>query len=43
VLGTVLFKPVILTLRRLAHVDRATKLRARRKGGAAQPGGPDSR
>jgi hypothetical protein len=30
VLGTVLFEPVILSLRRLAHVDRGNKLRARR-------------
>lgn len=30
VLGTVLFEPVILSLRRLAHVDRGAKLRARR-------------
>jgi DNA-binding transcriptional MerR regulator len=30
VLGTVLFEPVILALRRLAHVDRGNKLRARR-------------
>lgn len=36
VLGTVLFEPVILTLRRLAHVDRVTTLRARRRGGAPQ-------
>ena len=30
VLGTVLFEPLILALRRLAHVDRGSKLRARR-------------
>jgi len=30
VLGTVLFEPLILALRRLAHVDRGEKLRARR-------------
>jgi DNA-binding transcriptional MerR regulator len=32
VLGTVLFEPLILALRRLAHVDRGNKLRARRTG-----------
>jgi DNA-binding transcriptional MerR regulator len=31
VLGTVLFEPLILSLRRLAHVDRGNKLRARRR------------
>ena len=30
VLGTLLFEPLILALRRLAHVDRGNKLRARR-------------
>jgi DNA-binding transcriptional MerR regulator len=30
VLGTVLFEPLILALRRLAHVDRGAKLRTRR-------------
>jgi DNA-binding transcriptional MerR regulator len=30
VLGTILFEPLILALRRLAHVDRDAKLRARR-------------
>ena len=30
VLGTLLFEPLILALRRLAHVDRGSKLRARR-------------
>ena len=35
VLGTVLFEPLILALRRLAHVDRGNKLRARRRRTAA--------
>ena len=30
VLGTILFEPLILALRRLAHIDRGAKLRARR-------------
>src|SRR5262249_46037474 len=30
VLGTILFEPLILALRRLAHVDRGNKLRTRR-------------
>ena len=32
VLGTVLFEPLILALRRLAHVDRGNQLRAERRG-----------
>jgi DNA-binding transcriptional MerR regulator len=31
VLGTILFEPLILALRRLAHVDRGTTLRERRR------------
>jgi hypothetical protein len=37
VLGTVLFEPLILALRRLAHVDRGAKLRARRTAAVAAP------
>lgn len=33
--GTILFEPLILALRRLAHVDRGRKLRAHRKARAA--------
>jgi DNA-binding transcriptional MerR regulator len=39
VLGTVLFEPVILALRRLAHVDRGNKLRARRAHSASMQAG----
>ena len=35
VLGTVLFEPLILALRRLAHVDRGNKRRARRRAASA--------
>ncbi len=35
VLGTVLFEPLILALRRLAHVDRGNQLRVRRSRAAA--------
>jgi DNA-binding transcriptional MerR regulator len=35
--GTLLVEPLILALRRLAHIDRGNKLRARRAGAAAPP------
>ena len=35
--GTILPEPLILALRRLAHVDRGNKLRARRTRAAALP------
>jgi DNA-binding transcriptional MerR regulator len=35
--GTILPEPLILALRRLAHVDRGNKLRARRTGATALP------
>jgi DNA-binding transcriptional MerR regulator len=37
--GTVLFEPLILALRRLAHVDRGNRLRAERTSAVAHPGG----
>lgn len=40
VLGTVLFEPVILSLRRLAHIDRSHRLAARRGGSAPSPEAP---
>ena len=41
VLGTVLFEPLILALRRLAHVDRGNTLRARRMLAPATVAGRD--
>lgn len=37
--GTLLFEPLILSLRRLAHVDRGNQLRAERSSATAHPGG----
>lgn len=43
VLGTVLFEPVLLALRKLAHADRARELRARGERPGAGSGGSRSR
>jgi DNA-binding transcriptional MerR regulator len=40
VLGTILFEPLILALRRLAHVDRGASLRARRAAVTPDPPSP---
>jgi hypothetical protein len=40
--GTLLFEPLILALRRLAHVDRGAKLRVRRACTAAPAPDGDS-
>jgi DNA-binding transcriptional MerR regulator len=40
--GTLFVEPLILALRRLAHIDRGNKLRARRARAAAPPAGDEA-